>query len=109
MKPPHLITVPNVNSALPEAVWWLRTAGVEFPSRNGPVIVAPGPVITTYTAPWQRVLFSKIRDANPFFHFFEALWMLAGRQDVKFLEQFTPRIREYSDNGSTLNGAYGYR
>lgn len=106
---PHTIVVDNVNEALPEALWWLRTAGVESPSRNGPVIVSPGPFLTVYRKPQQRVLFSPIRDANPFFHFFEAIWMLAGRNDVAYPAKFAPQIKTYSDDGLSLNGAYGYR
>lgn len=106
---PHTIIVGNVNNALPEALNFLKVAGIRRDSRNGPVIVAPGPVITVYRQPQQRVLFSEKRNANPFFHFFEALWMLGGRNDVEYLTQFNPRMVEFSDNGEVLNGAYGYR
>jgi hypothetical protein len=39
----------------------------------------------------------------------EAMWMLAGRNDVDFVAQYTPRMRNYSDDGKTLHGAYGRR
>ncbi|HAH51913.1 MAG TPA: hypothetical protein DCL80_11935, partial [Balneola sp.] len=45
----------------------------------------------------------------PFFHLFEALWMLAGRDDLAYVQQFNKRIEDFSDDGVTLNGAYGYR
>jgi hypothetical protein len=35
--------------------------------------------------------------------------MLAGRNDVAFPAQFVKRMAEYSDDGETLFGAYGYR
>jgi thymidylate synthase len=105
----HSIVVANVNYALDKALWWLRTAGLEEDSRNGKVVVSPGPVATTYLHPRERVLFNPSRDANPFFHFFEALWMLAGRNDVDFLAQFNSRIATYSDDGKVLAGAYGFR
>jgi thymidylate synthase len=35
--------------------------------------------------------------------------MLAGRNDVAPLAYYNKRMREYSDDGVTLNGAYGYR
>lgn len=78
-------------------------------SRVGEVLRVDGPVIVTYTHPRERVLFNEARDCNPFFHLFEALWMLAGRNDVAPLVYYNPRIAEYSDDGSTLHGAYGYR
>jgi len=79
------------------------------PSRYGEVLQITEPVTLTYSHPWERVLFSRKRDCNPFFHLFEALWMLAGRRDVEFLAYFNPRMREFSDNSKTLWGAYGYR
>jgi len=59
--------------------------------------------------PRERVLFWARRDANPFFHFFESLWMLAGRNDVAFLQQFVGRMKLFSDDGKRFHGAYGYR
>jgi hypothetical protein len=105
----HNIVENNVNGALETGLRLLRAAGVRAPSRNGPVLVAPGPVITEYRYPQERVLFNAVRDANPFFHLFESLWMLAGRQDVDYVAQFASRMREYSDDGLVLHGAYGHR
>jgi thymidylate synthase len=99
----------NVNEAFAHGVQYLLDNGVEEPSRNGPVLVAPGPVCTTYLNPAQHVLFSPTRDANPFFHFMEALWMLAGRNDVATVSAFNSRMGEYSDDKKTFHAAYGYR
>lgn len=103
------IRAESVNQALSEGLYHLAYHGIEEPSRNGPVIVSPCPVITTYVRPERRVLVSATRDANPFFHLFEALWMLAGRNDVTFPATFASNIASYSDDGETLHGAYGYR
>jgi thymidylate synthase len=67
------------------------------------------PVASTYEYPMERVLFHPERDANPFFHFFEALWILAGREDVAFLKQFNSNIAQYSDDGKVFHAPYGYR
>lgn len=104
----HVIQVRNVNNALKEAIWWLRVAGVREESRNGPVLVAPGPVITEYSHPWERVLFSPERDANGVFHLMESLWMLAGDSMLKFLLPFNARMSAYGENGVQW-GAYGRR
>lgn len=101
--------VVNVNQALSEALYWMYTCGIEEDSRNGPVLVAPEPVMITYTKPYERVLFSPLRDANPFFHLMESLWMLAGRNDVEFPAYFAKNISNYSDDSLTLHGAYGHR
>lgn len=105
----HLISARNVNSALESAAWWLHVAGTREQSRNGEVIVAPGPVMTIYREPQERVLFHVARDANPFFHLMEALWMLAGRDDLAWPLQFNSRFSEFSDDGKTIHGAYGRR
>lgn len=105
----HVIDVRNVNQALPAGLHYLKAYGTMQQSRNGPVLVAPGPVATVYRKPLERVLFHPVRNANPFFHFMESLWMLAGRNDVAFVAQYNKRMAEYSDDGTTLHGAYGHR
>ncbi len=69
----------------------------------------PTPVTTVYQKPLERVVCYPERDANPFFHLMEALWMLAGRNDVEWLSVYNQRMRKYSDDGKTFRSAYGYR
>jgi len=78
-------------------------------SRNGPVLRLPGPQLFVYKQPCNRVLFNPARDCNPFFHLFESLWMLAGCNRVKPLSYYNSNITDYSDDGETFHGAYGYR
>lgn len=99
----------NVNSIFPDALWWLKVAGHKEDSRNGPVLVAPGPVVSEYRNPDQRLLFNPQRDANPVFHLMEAIWMLAGENDVRWLLPFNARMEQYTDDGVNQHGAYGYR
>lgn len=105
----YVLNVRNVNEALPRGISLLREIGVERQSRNGKVLMAPCPVATVYERPLERVLFSPIRDANPFFHFYESMWMLAGRNDVAPLVRYVKRMAEFSDDGRTFNAAYGRR
>jgi hypothetical protein len=59
--------------------------------------------------PKQHVLLSPVRDANPFFHLLEAIWMLAGRDDGAFIDNYVKNFSErYADNG-WVPDAYGYR
>jgi len=67
------------------------------------------PVATVYECPWRRVLFDLERDANPFFHFMESMWMLAGRQDAEWISQFSKNISNYAEEDGNFHGAYGYR
>lgn len=105
----HVISALNVNHALAEGLRYLNEHGTHEDSRNGPVLVSPCPVTTMYAMPEQRVIFSPLRDANPFFHLMEALWMMAGRDDLSWPLHFNKRFADYSDDGQTIHGAYGYR
>lgn len=99
----------NVNDAYYHGMHLIRDRGILVETRNGPAFRLGEPVATRYAFPMQRVLFEATRDCNPFFHFFEALWMLQGRNDTAFVGNIVKRMNEFSDDGKTLNGAYGYR
>lgn len=103
------ICVHNVNGALNSAIKETLGFCTEVAPRGQKTYEYPYPVLTIYTRPQERVLFCPTRDPNPFFHFFEPLWMLAGRNDVAFLERFVKRMVEYSDDGTVFHGAYGHR
>lgn len=99
----------DVNEALWKGLLYLMTNGEMESSRAGNVLVAPGPVCTTYVQPRSRVLMSKTRDANPFFHFMEALWMLSGRYEMKFPLYFNSAYGQFSDDGVGMWDGYGWR
>lgn len=105
-----VITGRNAHEALPIAIHTLRTEGVKEDSRNGPVYRYPAPVATVLERPIERLTFHYWRDDNPFFLNVEALWMLAGRDDLKQLTPYVKRMAEFSDDGGkTSPGAYGKR
>lgn len=99
----------NVHDILPRAIRTLHQDGIYRESRNGPVKMMPVPVTTVYEKPMERVVFWPERDANPFFHLYESLWMLAGRNDVQVLAKYAKQIMAYSNDGKTMHGAYGHR
>jgi thymidylate synthase len=99
----------NVNDLYVEGLHWMRATGVEEDTRNGKALVSPWPVMSIYHRPWERVLFDARRNANPFFHLAEAIWMLAGSNDAKWIAQYNKQMLTYSDDSLTLRGAYGYR
>jgi thymidylate synthase len=113
------LAVRNVCEALPTGVDYLLRHGAREESRAGPVLVAPGPVVTVTRRPTERVLFSAVRDANPFFHLAEAIWMLAGRDDATFLNRYVTDFgerfaesasgKENTEAGGRIHGAYGAR
>lgn len=105
----QVIKARNVNDALAKGIILIRNKGEIRNSRVGSTLEIPEPVATVYQNPWERVLINPSRDANPFFHLMEAMWIIAGRQDVKFLTEFNKRMADYSDNGEVFNAPYGYR
>ena len=107
---PSTINARNVNEAFVLGVKAIQAHGVANDSRNGPVLKFPNLVVTCYQRPYERVLSHPVRHCNHTFHLMESLWMLAGRNDLKFLTEFNPRMAEYSDDGEFIRGsAYGYR
>lgn len=103
------ITVDNVNEALGRGLQLVQQHGVEYTSRGMTMLEVPGPVMTIYRTPQRRVLFDPYRDANPFFHLMEAMWILAGSDHVHLPRYFLKSITNYSDDGMTFHGAYGHR
>jgi hypothetical protein len=98
-----------VNDALPLALQLIAQNGKERVSRGLKTLELEGPTFTVYRHPWECVLLDPVRDANPFFHFFESMWILAGSNELALPQFFLNRYAEYSDDGQTLHGAYGYR
>lgn len=105
----QVISARNVSEALILGLQAVNEEGLLRDSRNGPVKVFEYPVTTVYEKPNERVLFYPDRDANPYFHFMEGLWMISGRNDVEWISRFNASIANYSDDGVTFHGAYGYR
>lgn len=107
------ISVIDINEALPRALPMLLRHGKPQTAASvanaRPTIEWPGLFVTEYLNPTRNVLFDPMRDANPFFHYLEAMWIIAGRRDVKFLSHVLPRMADYSDDGNAFHGAYGYR
>ena len=106
-----VINARNVNDALEKGIDLFQDP-TEYrvqESRNGLTYEANTPVATVYEKPWERVCLIKERDANPFFHFIEGLWMLDGRNDLEPLTYFVKSMEDFSDDGKTLWGAYGWR
>lgn len=108
----RVINVANVNQALHWAVGMMVNEPenwINVDPRGKATMEWPTPVTTVYARPWQRVLFSPLRDANPFFHLMESLWMLAGHADAEWISQFSSRIAQYAEEDGYFHGAYGRR
>jgi len=106
----QIIKARNVNDAFYEGMQLIHNVGEKEYSRGGDVLVVPYPVMTVTARPMERVLFDHTRDANPFFHLMEGLWMLAGRNDAEFLQHYLSDFgTRFAEKDGTIHGAYGYR
>lgn len=106
----YVIRARNVNDAYYQGMLFLDAHGEEEDSRAGKVLVARTPVTTLFRSPMERVLFDPVRDANPFFHLMEALWMLAGKEDARWLDKFVSDFSaRFAEEDGIQHGAYGYR
>jgi hypothetical protein len=95
--------------AYKDALFKMRVHGRDAGSRAGRVLTIEDPVVLTLHNPDSRVLRDPERDANPFFHVMETVWMIAGYPTTDWLKQFNKRIVEFAEDNGVINGAYGYR
>lgn len=106
----HVIEGEDVNELYWRGMRLMGAEGRRETSRNGPVRVMSMPVTSVYRKPTQRVLFDQKRGANPFFHLFESLWMLSGRDDVSALNRYiTDFGTRFAEEDGRVHGAYGHR
>lgn len=100
----------NVAEAYPLILSELAAWGVERGSRAGDVVAFDEPVLLKTAVPTERVLLDPGRRANPFLHLMESLWMLAGRQDYTWLDQFVSDFsKRFGEADGHGHGAYGHR
>lgn len=98
----------NVSTALPYLTEALLKRGEEIGSRNGRTKELLYPHITLKN-PQEREVITPGRKASLPAQIAETAWVLAGRNDVSFLQNYLPRAGQFSDDGSTWRGAYGPR
>lgn len=67
------------------------------------------PVCITIKDPRKRFIPSKVRKMNVGFMVAELLWILRGSNDLKEISHYNKNWEKFSDDGVTLNGAYGKR
>lgn len=98
----------DVNTALPELLGALLADGDEITSRAG-VTKELMHVGITLEKPWQREILLADRKHNLAAQIAETMWILGGRNDVAWLQNYLPRAADFSDDGQTWRGAYGPR
>jgi thymidylate synthase len=96
--------------ALEQGITLLMESGQFEKSRAGEVLVSPRPVTTQWNPSRSLASLNPIRDANPFFHLNEAIWMLQGDNDGTVLDAFVSDFsHRFGEPDGSIHGAYGYR
>lgn len=104
-----VITAINAPQAYREAMWAMRINGCKQESERGEVLRIPGISILEIHRPMERVLFDPVRNANPFFHVMEFIWMMAGSNSAHWISQFNKNILNSAESSGIIRGAYGDR
>lgn len=81
--------------------------GNEVSPRNIPTLELT-PVSITINNPRRNVISSKVRKLNYGFMCGELIWILSGQNDLS-ITHYNKNWESFSDDGKTLNGAYGKR
>lgn len=101
-------TFESLDQAYPVLLRELLDKGEEV-SPRGMLTKEISPVTIVITNPLKRVISHPIRKLNYGFMIGEALWYLSGTDDLEQVAHYNKQWRNYSDDGKTLNGAYGKR
>ncbi|WP_298461253.1 thymidylate synthase [uncultured Cellulomonas sp.] len=99
----------NIDAAFVGMLQRVLHHGEAVESRNGHTLELAAQTITI-EHPTQRFLFSPGRNNNPFAAIAEAMWVIAGRNDLAYLTPYLKRAPDYSDDGGlTWRAGYGPR
>ena len=98
----------SLEQAYPEIINALLTEG-EIVAPRGVVTKEIAPACITIKNPRKRVIPSAIRKLNFGFMCAELIWILEGNNNVNFIGHYNSNWKTFSDDGETLNGAYGQR
>jgi hypothetical protein len=99
------ITRDNVDELYSETLWLIQAHHILEETRGGPVMSLDQPICWALTNPRNRVLINPVRDANPFFHVMEFIWMMSGEREIDWVTQFSKNYGNYAENGQ----GYGFR
>lgn len=98
----------SVEQSFPVLLQALLEEGQEV-SPRGQLTKEITPVSITIKNPKKRVIPSNVRKLNFGFMCAELIWILSGSDSVDFIGHYNSQWKTYSDDGVTLNGAYGKR
>ncbi len=98
----------NATHAFLDALRRVLAHGERVVSRGQSTLELRGHVIRV-ERPLERIYVIRHRNNNVFAALAETFWVLAGRNDLAFLQQYLPRAADFSDDGVVWRGGYGPR
>ena len=104
----YTFTGSNYSQIYRNALIACKENGESSPSRVGDMLDL-GFTSFEFTGSEAGLPFILGRGLNPFFALAEIIWFYVGSNELNPLSRFISNYDQYSDDGSTLNGAYGYR
>lgn len=107
-----VISGDHVHTLYDDVLHWAKVhPGLKQGSRVGQVLRLPAPLMLVHKTPRHRVLIDPARNANPFFHLMEFIWMCAGSNEG-WITRFNKQMEQYmekSEGGDYFYAAYGWR
>ena len=104
----HLIEAESFHSVWSKLIYGILNAGIVV-SPRGLKTKELTNVTINVTNGLANILFSQKRDLNYRFMVAEWIWIQSGSGDLLSLEQYNSVMKQFSDDGGTLTGAYGPR
>jgi len=101
-------TYDNLDILWMDTVGFLLDKGSHTTSRDGDTKETLGYVVQLNN-PRANFLFNPRRKLKPHYAAGEFLWYYTGREDLDMIASYAPSYKRFSDDGETLNGAYGPR
>lgn len=103
-----MLKVKTGNEAWIETLRYIEEHG-EYFSPRGLKIKEVRNFSICITEPKKRLIYNPIRKMSLPYAFGELIWYLTGDNSLKTMEYYSKRMKNFSDDGWTLNSAYGYR
>lgn len=105
----EIINSRNINHALVDITNKVLAAGANITVRDNQGTTEICPLVVNIERPLERCLLNKERKNNTFAAIAESMWVMAGRDDIRFLSNYLPRAIDFSDDRKTWRAGYGAR
>lgn len=99
----------NINSIYLNALLFAINSNCSVTNSRDGNVYDLGQAYFEFNQPDNQILLLRNRKFNPYFAVVESAWVLSGNNKLEELEKIISGYGQFSDDGSVLNGAYGYR